>query len=131
VTGDGAHTHSATTDAGGVDHNHSYNATTIGAGTLAGGGSNPQPSVGGSTTGTSSAFLHTHPVTIGSSGTHGHDVGGTTDGESGHVHQVLGDTGNVSASHSHSVSGNTGNTGSGTAHNNVPGATLGTWFIKL
>ena len=132
VTGGGEHTHSATTDPGGVDHTHSYTVTSIPGGTLGGGGSEPRARVDPGTTGTSSAFLHTHGFSIGSSGTHGHDVGGTTDGESnGHVHQVVGDTGTISANHTHGVSGNTGNTGSGSAHNNVPRATLGTYFIKL
>jgi hypothetical protein len=131
VTGGGEHTHSGTSDSGGVDHTHAYDKSGSIAGTLAGGGSNPSFSNTSTATGNSSQYIHTHTFSIGSSGTHGHDVGGTTDGENQtHIHQVFGDTG-TGTSHSHLVSGNTGNTGSGTAHNNVPRATLGTYFIKL
>jgi hypothetical protein len=130
VTGDGSHTHTGTTDNGGVDHTHQYEVPQNNTVFAAGGATGRHTSTTSTTSGGASAFLHTHTFTTANS-THGHDVGGSTDGESGHVHQVLGDTGTISANHTHGVSGNTGNTGSGTAHNTLPRATLGTWFIKL
>jgi hypothetical protein len=134
VTGSGAHGHTGTSDTNNRGHTHAYNYPSTNFIYAAATSNGPIVSSSSVNTGDESQN-HTHTFTItndGSQGSHGHDVGGTTDDENqNHTHAVTGDTGNQSANHTHGVSGNTGNTGSGTAHNTLPRATLGTYFIKL
>jgi hypothetical protein len=116
VTGGGEHTHAGTTDLGGVDHTHNYDRAQFVTFNPNAGVLTYAPGNAGATTSGASAYLHTHPFSIASSGTHFHDIDGNTDNES---------------THRHNVSGNTGNQGASGFHNNLPRALLGTWFIKL
>jgi len=127
VGGAGAHTHTATTTTTGSAHGHTINvtdpthqhsltvpfSTTVSFSGFAGTGGQAwfgtaAGSVNSSTTGITAA-------TNGSDGTHTHTINTTSD----------------PGNHTHTLSGNVDANGSGTAHNNVPNAVLGTWYIKL
>lgn len=119
VDSGGAHTHTGTT--GGESNTHTHQLTTSFAFVPAevGGAFSALSNGGGSQNlGTSSTNStgHTHSFTTDSGGSHTHTYSGTTASN---------------GAHTHSVSGNTANTGSGDAHNNMPRALLGTFYIKL
>ena len=113
TTSDGAHTHSGTTSSNG-DHNHApADGTSFlvvkGGGSLTG----PGPGATAATNNnTANAGAHTHAYTTDSQGTHTHTL--TTSSDGAHTHTFTSDA-----------------TGGGGAHNNLPRAVLGTWYIKL
>lgn len=118
ATSNGAHTHPSSTANSNGAHNHTPQSggnflKVVGGGSLAG------PAAGTAlqqeaTTSTDGA--HTHALTIQSDGAHTHTLSGITD---------------TSGSHSHTLGNAPDNYGSGGAHNTLPGAVLGTWYIKL
>lgn len=61
------HTHTGTTDSGGVDHTHSYQVAS-GVGFFQPGAGGAYNTVVGATSGGASAYLHTHTFTTGSTG---------------------------------------------------------------
>jgi hypothetical protein len=140
-----SHTHALSGGATSAGSAHSH-----GVGTLATGNNSAFTMTGTSTTvsqghthgsvvtgGTTNTFAAggvtgVNALTIGSSGAqsqdHTHNV--TVSQDSAHTHSVTGSTANESL-HTHSLSGTADANGSGSAHNNLAGALLGTWFIKL
>jgi hypothetical protein len=114
------HTHTGTTDSGGVDHTHAQSSPSATTGQFVGPiaanngwSGNPANSAA---TGGASAFLHAHNFTTGgaSAALHTHTFTTSSDG-----------------AHTHTVSGTTGSAGSDGAHNNMQRVMPFTWFIKL
>jgi microcystin-dependent protein len=134
-----AHTFSATTGSSG---SHSHTATTSSAGSHAHSGATDTENIihvhGGVVTGGSTAGISTTPgaqtvlvslTTGNTSGPNtGHSHNFTTSGDGSHQHTL---TTSTDGAHTHSVSGTSDPTGGGAAHNNLPRALLGTWYIKL
>lgn len=117
TAGNGAHTHTATTEAENTAINVGYLNPASKSATAAAGGTN-QVWQGGDITNTSSnSAQHTHGIL-------------TTSDPGNHTHTFTGSLANESA-HTHSVSGNTGSIGSGTAHNILSRSIPVTVLMKL
>lgn len=104
-----SHTHSGTTDDGGVDHSHGFSGTTGGGGGHSHTVYTGVINVGGSTPYGTSYY----------GGAYGTVQTGNTNYQDNHYHSYSGSTGGASAyNHKHGFT--TGSVGGGQAHNNMP-----------
>jgi hypothetical protein len=117
TSSDNAHSHTGTTSS---DGDHAHTPSTGGTAFLiVGAGAAAAPGIGANATtntNTNTTGAHTHTYTTSTQAAHSHTFSATSSTQSDHTH---------------AVSGTSGSTGGGGAHNNLPRAVLGTWYIKL